>query len=198
MKKMEKKNIIILLALLLVIVLIAIFAKVIRSQQESDKSEAIKILEKRVTLQVYVKHSVNNINNIKKKLENMEYVKNVELISKNDSFEDMKNKLGENIITNDLIEVLPNSFVITLDINSVEDFEKVKTLENNISELDEIRQVDSSCNEIIEVYEKTGIKGLQEYDKILTIMSEQGIDAVTTYLDEHKETRELLKDFIHF
>lgn len=198
MKKMEKKNIIILLALLLVIVLIAIFAKVIRSQQESDESEAIKIFEKRAALQVYVKHSVNNINNIKKKLGNMEYVKNVELISKNDSFEDMKNKLGENIITNDLIEVLPNSFVITLDINSVEDFEKVKTLENNISELDEIKQVDSSCNEIIEVYEKTGIKGLREYDKILTIMSEQGIDAVTTYLDEHKETRELLKNFIHF
>ena len=198
MKKMEKKNIIILLALLLVIVLIAIFAKVIRSQQESDESEAIKIFEKRAALQVYVEHSVDNINNIKKKLENMEYVKNVELISKNDRFEDMKNKLGENIITNDLIEVLPNSFVITLDINSIEDFEKVKTLENNISELDEIKQVDSSCNEIIEVYEKTEIKGLREYDKILTIMSEQGIDAVTTYLDEHKETRELLKDFIHF
>lgn len=193
-----KKNIIILLALLLVIVLIAIFAKVIRSQQESDEAEAIKIFEKRAAIQVYLNPSVNNINNIKKKLENMEYVKNVELISKNDSFEDMKNKLGENIITNDLIEVLPNSFVITLDINSVEDFEKVKTLENNISELDEINQVNSSCNEIIKVYEKTGIKGLREYDKIFTIMSEQGIDAVTTYLDEHKETRELLKDFIHF
>ena len=39
---------------------------------------------------------------------------------------------------------------------------------------------------------------LKEYDKIYTIMDEQGVNGVTTYLDEHPNTRELLKDFIHF
>ena len=29
-------------------------------------------------------------------------------------------------------------------------------------------------------------------------MDEQGVNGVTTYLDEHPQTRELLKDFIHF
>ena len=29
-------------------------------------------------------------------------------------------------------------------------------------------------------------------------MDEQGVNGVTTYLDEHQETRELLKDSIHF
>ena len=196
---MKKKYLIILLVVLVVIGFLFITANIFKNKNQSDEAEAIKIFEKLVSFGVEVSHSNdNNVNTIKEKLENLEYVKHVQLISKDDKFEDMKNELGESIIRDELSEMFLNSFIITIDINSIDDFEKIKSLENNIRQIDGINQVDSNCNELIEVYEKTGIKGMREYDKILTIMNEQGRDEVINYLDQHQKVRELLKDFIHF
>ena len=115
--------------------------------------------------------------------------------------EDLKNKLGNKELfdNEDLFKGLPVSFIIQFDINSVDDFEEIKTTEDNLINIKGIEKVEATgCKEIIKIYETIGIKGLKEYDKIYTIMDEQGVDGVTTYLDEHPDTRELLKDFIHF
>ena len=125
----------------------------------------------------------------------------VKITGKQRKSEDMKNKFGENLINETFSSnnIFPNSFIITLDVNDIEDLEKVKNLENDIRNIEGIDDVKSSgFNELIKVYEKTGIKGIREYDKILKIMHEQGVNGITTYLDEHEETRKLLKDFIHF
>ncbi len=192
-----KKYIIVIMSLIIIalIVLLIIFT----NRRKSEELEAVQIFEKRATMQAFVEYSSENIDTIQKEIENLEYVKNVELVSKNDAFEMMQNRLGTDVMDGVNSDIFPNSFKITLDINSVEDFEKIKALEYNIESIDGIDRVEvAGCNEIIEVYKKTGIKGMREYNTIFTIMSEKGLDEVESYLEEHEETRELLKDFIHF
>ncbi len=196
---MKKKYIIILLIVLLVGILVFVSIRAIKNKSKNDELEAVQIFENLAALQVFVENSNENINDIQENLENLEYVKNVKLISNEDALNNLKNEMNSNILDDFSSDIFPNSFIITFDINSVEDFEKIKTLEDNIASIDGVRDVEASgCNEIIEVYEKTGIKGMREYNKIMTIMHEQGIDGVNNYLEEHKETRALLKDFIHF
>ena len=196
---MKKKYIIILLIILLVGILVFVSLKAIKNKSKKDELEAVQIFENIAALQVFVENSNENINDIQENLENLEYVKNVKLISNEDALNNLKNEMNSNILDDFSSDIFPNSFIVTFDINSVEDFEKIKTLEDNIASIDGVRDIAASgCNEIIEVYKKTGIKGLKEYNKLMTIMHEQGINGVNNYLEEHKETKALLKDFIHF
>ena len=196
---MKKKYIIILLIILLVGILVFVSLKAIKNKSKKDELEAVQIFENLAALQVFVENSNENINDIQENLENLEYVKNVKLISNEDALNNLKNEMNSNILDDFSSDIFPNSFIVTFDINSVEDFEKIKTLEDNIASIDGVRDIAASgCNEIIEVYKKTGIKGLKEYNKLMTIMHEQGINGVNNYLEEHKETKALLKDFIHF
>lgn len=186
---------------IVVVCLIFIFINITGKQSKSEELEALSIFEKNATIQVIVDNSIDNTNDIQRKLENIKYVKNVKLVSKEDTLEDVKNKIAGNLIDELYSDnnIFPNSFIITLDVNDIEDLEKAKNLENDIRNIEGISNVNSSgFKELIEVYEKAGIKGMIEYDKILTIMDEQGINGVNTYLDEHEETRKILKDFIHF
>ena len=196
---MKKKYIIILLIILLVGILVFVSLKAIKNKSKKDELEAVQIFENLAALQVFVENSNENINDIQENLENLEYVKDVKLVSKEDALKNLKNEMNSNILDDFSSDIFPNSFIVTFDINSVEDFEKIKTLEDNIASIDGVRDIAASgCNEIIEVYKKTGIKGLKEYNKLMTIMHEQGINGVNNYLEEHKETKALLKDFIHF
>lgn len=196
---MKKKYIIILLIILLVGILVFVSLKAIKNKSKKDELEAVQIFENLAALQVFVENSNENINDIQENLENLEYVKDVKLVSKEDALNNLKNEMNSNILDDFSSDIFPNSFIVTFDINSVEDFEKIKTLEDNIASIDGVRDIAASgCNEIIEVYKKTGIKGLKEYNKLMTIMHEQGINGVNNYLEEHKETKALLKDFIHF
>ena len=196
---MKKKYIIILLIVLLVGILVFVSIRAIKNKSKNDELEAVQIFENLAALQVFVENSNENINDIQENLENLEYVKNVKLISNEDALNNLKNEMNSNVLDDFSSDIFPNSFIITFDINSVEDFEKIKTLEDNIASIDGVRDIAASgCNEIIEVYKKTGIKGLKEYNKLMTIMHEQGINGVNNYLEEHKETKALLKDFIHF
>lgn len=198
---MKKKYIIILLLVIVVVCLIFIFINITGKQSKSEELEALSIFEKNATIQVIVDNSIDNTNDIQRKLENIKYVKNAKLVSKEDALEDVKNKIAGNLIGELFSDnnIFPNSFIITLDVNDIDDLEKAKNLENDIRNIEGISNVNSSgFKELMEVYEKAGIKGMREYDKILTIMDEQGINGVNTYLDKHEETRKILKDFIHF
>lgn len=198
---MKKKYILFLLVVLLIGCLILVSAKVINDKRKNNELEAVQIFEKRATVNVTVEDSYENIDEIQKNIQNMKFVKNVIMVSKEDKVEDLKNKFDNNELfdNEDLFKGIPVSFIIQFDINSADDFEEIKTIEDNLININGIDKVEADgCKEIIKIYETIGIKGLKEYDKIYTIMDEQGVNGVTTYLDEHPNTRELLKDFIHF
>lgn len=205
--KLKKKYVVILLVVLIIILIIG-SAIVINEKRKNDESEAVQIFEKRAAVTASVEDSYENVEEIQKNIENMKYVKNVTFNSNEDKVEDFKDKFdSEELFDNEELEELlkgvPASFIIQFDIDSVDDFEELKTVEDDLIQINGIDKVEADgCKEIIEVYEATGIKGLREYDKIYTIMDEQGedgiINGVPKYLDEHPETRELLKDFIHF
>ena len=198
---MKKKYILFLLVVLLIGCLILVSAKVINDKRKNNELEAVQIFEKRATVNVTVEDSYENIDEIQKNIQNMKFVKNVIMVSKEDKVEDLKNKFDNNELfdNEDLFKGIPVSFIIQFDINSADDFEEIKTIEDNLININGIDKVEADGGkEIIKIYETIGIKGLKEYDKIYTIMDEQGVNGVTTYLDEHPNTRELLKDFIHF
>ena len=198
---MKKKYILFLLVVLLIGCLILVSAKLINDKRKNNELEAVQIFEKRAAVNVTVEDSYENIDEIQKNIQNMKFVKNAIMVSKEDKVEDLKNKFDNNELfdNEDLFREIPVSFIIQFDINSADDFEEIKTIEDNLININGIDKVEADgCKEIIKIYETTGIKGLKEYDKIYTIMDEQGVNGVTTYLDEHPNTRELLKDFIHF
>ena len=198
---MKKKYILFLLVVLLIGCLILVSAKLINEKRKNNELEAVQIFEKRAAVNVTVEDSYENIDEIQKNIQNMKFVKNAIMVSKEDKVEDLKNKFDNNELfdNEDLFREIPVSFIIQFDINSADDFEEIKTIEDNLININGIDKVEADgCKEIIKIYETTGIKGLKEYDKIYTIMDEQGVNGVTTYLDEHPNTRELLKDFIHF
>ena len=170
------------------------FCKLINDKRKNNELEAVQIFEKRAAVNVTVEDSYENIDEIQKNIQNMKFVKNAIMVSKEDKVEDLKNKFDNNELfdNEDLFREIPVSFIIQFDINSADDFEEIKTIEDNLININGIDKVEADgCKEIIKIYETTGIKGLKEYDKIYTIMDEQGVNGVTTYLDEHPNTREL-------
>ena len=77
----------------------------------------------------------------------MKFVKNVIMVSKEDKVEDLKNKFDNNELfdNEDLFKGIPVSFIIQFDINSADDFEEIKTIEDNlinINGIDKVRQMD--------------------------------------------------------
>lgn len=195
---MKKRYIIILL--ILISCLLVISLKLITDKRKGEELEAIKIIEENVSFQVFVYNSVDNLDEIQKELENMIYVNNVKLITKEEALEEMENKVGTNIFDDDFRSnnIFPDSFIITLKINNIKDCLKIRDLEENILKIDGIKKVDTSCSGFINIYEKKGSKALIEYNKISIIMDEQGIDGVKAYLNENEDIKELLKDFIPF
>lgn len=195
---MKKRYIIILL--ILISCLLVISLKLITDKRKGEELEAIKIIEEKVSFQVFVYNSVDNLDEIQKELENMIYVNNVKLITKEEALEEMENKVGTNIFDDDFRSnnIFPDSFIITLKINNIKDCLKIRDLEENILKIEGIKKVDTSCSGFINIYEKKGSKALIEYNKISIIMDEQGIDGVKAYLNDNKDIKELLKDFIPF
>lgn len=195
---MKKRYIIILL--ILISCLLVISLKLITDKRKGEELEAIKIIEEKVSFQVFVYNSVDNLDEIQKELENMIYVNNVKLITKEEALEEMENKVGTNIFDDDFRSnnIFPDSFIITLKINNIKDCLKIRDLEENILKIEGIKKVDTSCSGFINIYEKKGSKALIEYNKISIIMDEQGIDGVKAYLNENEDIKELLKDFIPF
>ena len=195
---MKKRYIIILL--ILISCLLVISLKLITDKRKGEELESIKIIEEKVSFQVFVYNSVDNLDEIQKELENMIYVNNVKLITKEEALEEMENKVGTNIFDDDFRSnnIFPDSFIITLKINNIKDCLKIRDLEENILKIEGIKKVDTSCSGFINIYEKKGSKALIEYNKISIIMDEQGIDGVKAYLNENEDIKELLKDFIPF
>lgn len=84
----------------------------------------------------------------------MKYVKNVSMVSKEDEIENFKNKFDNKELFDDeeLFEGIPASFIIRFDINNVDDFEEIKTVEDNLMNINGIDKVEADgCKEIIKI-----------------------------------------------
>lgn len=169
-------------------------------EQDEEELEAIEILETWIAYQAFVDSSNDNLEEIQNQLENIEHVYSVKLVTNEESLDNMRNGMFGNYLDELLSEdenPFLNSFIITVDLNDLDDLEYIKTLGDRISNIEGISKVEYS-NEIIDVYEELGIEGLREYNNILNTMNEQGVDGVNSYLNKNPKVRILLKDFIHF
>lgn len=166
---MKNKYLISIIAIILVCCLICIGIKLINNKTQNE--EVIQFFEEQVGVQVFVDNSYENINEIQEKLQNIEFVKNVRLVSKEETFEKLKNLFNSDLFNDYLSDIFKNEFTITFDIDDVKDFEKLKDLEDNIKNLEGIYSIESgSLDEFINAYETKGIKGIieikDEYKKI--------------------------------
>ena len=91
---MKNKYLISIIAIILVCCLIGIAIKLINNKTQNE--EVIQFFEEQVGVQVFVDNSYENINEIQEKLQNIEFVKNVRLVSKEETFEKLKD-LEDNI-----------------------------------------------------------------------------------------------------
>lgn len=166
---MKNKYLISIIAIILVCCLIGIAIKFINNKTQNE--EVIQFFEEQVGVQVFVDNSYENINEIQEKLQNIEFVKNVRLVSKEETFEKLKNLFNSDLFNDYSSDIFKNEFTITFDIDDVKDFEKLKDLEDNIKNLEGIYSIESgSLDEFINAYETKGIKGIieikDEYKKI--------------------------------
>lgn len=166
---MKNKYLISIIAIILVCCLICIAIKLINNKTQNE--EVIQFFEEQVGVQVFVDNSYENINEIQEKLQNIEFVKNVRLVSKEETFEKLKNLFNSDLFNDYSSDIFKNEFTITFDIDDVKDFEKLKDLEDNIKNLEGIYSIESgSLDEFINAYETKGIKGIieikDEYKKI--------------------------------
>lgn len=166
---MKNKYLISIIAIILVCCLIGIAIKLINNKTQNE--EVIQFFEEQVGVQVFVDNSYENINEIQEKLQNIEFVKNVRLVSKEETFEKLKNLFNSDLFNDYSSDIFKNEFTITFDIDDVKDFEKLKDLEDNIKNLEGIYSIESgSLDEFINAYETKGIKGVieikDEYKKI--------------------------------
>lgn len=156
---MKKKYVIIIIAVILVCCLIGITIKFINNKKQTE--EAIQFFEEQVGMQILVDSSYENINEMQEKLQNMDFVKNVRLVSKDEAFENLKNSFNSDLLNDFSSDMFRNEFIITFDIDDVKDFEKLKNVEENIKNIDGIYSVDSgSIDEFINAYETEGVKGI--------------------------------------
>ncbi len=160
-RKMKKKYVIIIIVILLVCFLIASGIMFIYNQKSSK--EAIKFLGDKIAIQVYVDRTYENTDEIQEKLQNTELVRSVEFISKEETFENIKNELGNDLLEGYSSDVFMDSFIVQFDIDDVKDIEKLQNVKTAIENFDGISRVETdSIDEIINAYKKDGIKGIIE------------------------------------
>ena len=131
---MNKKLIIILLIVLLICFLI------ISIKKDYDK----EYYERCCTITLYADNDATDdeINIIRNKLENIEGIKSVELYTKEDALQIIKDRFGENayLLDGQDSSIFPVSFVLTLDKNNKKNGEKIK--EKVMKEVSKIEGID--------------------------------------------------------
>jgi cell division protein FtsX len=194
-----KKTIAIIIVILICCAAVLSFF-LIKNQKDKEKIEAVEIIGRHTTMEVTVKKSVDDINAIKSQIENLECVKSVEIDSTESRTQRMKEMISTEIEgLSEILSAIPDSLLLEFELNSIDDLEKIENTKKAIQKIDGVDELKSSgFDTIVEVYNKLGIKALREYDKVLTISTEQGPRAAVNYLDEHNEVRKLLKGYIHF
>ena len=192
---MKKKIFISFLVIFLIICILCIILKLYYMNKE--KEEIIEILEDNITFQVYVDNAYDDIDKIEKQISEINGIKSIEFHSKEQVLEEMKKTLGADGDLLDIYEgennIFPSEFIIKIEINDLEDIEKVENIEEELLNIKGIKKINSNYKSMIYIYEDYGIAGLRQYLEIMDIIAEKDFEKLEEYLEQNEEAEELLR-----
>ena len=165
----------------------------------SGTDEAMSLIEKYSIISIEVDTSKSDIDELKRKIETIEFVKSVEKTTTENINNEFENRFSGYLNGMNIDLPVKNLLNVSFKVNSVEDLTQIKALISTLEQLDGVDSIRSDrCVEIFKVYEKTGINGLKEYDNLQIAFDRDGVVGAQKYLTEHPQARIILKDFIHF
>ena len=192
---MKKKIFISFLVIFLIICILCIILKLYYMNKE--KEEIIEILEDNIAFQVYVDNAYDDIDKIEKQISEINGIKSIEFHSKEQVLEEMKKTLGADGDLLDIYEgennIFPSEFIIKIEINDLEDIEKVENIEEELLNIKGIKKINSNYKSMIYIYEDYGIAGLRQYLEIMDIIAEKDFEKLEEYLEQNEEAEELLR-----
>lgn len=192
---MKKKVFISFLVIFLIICILCIILKLYYMNKE--KEEIIEILEDNIAFQVYVDNAYDDIDKIEKQISEINGIKSIEFHSKEQVLEEMKKTLGADGDLLDIYEgennIFPSEFIIKIEINDLEDIEKVENIEEELLNIKGIKKINSNYKSMIYIYEDYGIAGLRQYLEIMDIIAEKDFEKLEEYLEQNEEAEELLR-----
>lgn len=138
----------------------------------NDLDKLKQYFEEYSSIQIFLKNdsTIKQDDELLNKLKNLQYLKDVEYLSRIDSYNELKNRFGDEIGSIDQYAV-PNKIKATCyyldDISLLDEngyFEKIK---NEIKELDTDNIIDNiSTSGIIEIYNSEGMEAVENYIEI--------------------------------
>lgn len=142
------------------------------SEKIDDLDKLKQYFEEYSSIQIFLKNdsTIKQDDELLNKLKNLQYLKDVEYLSRIDSYNELKNRFGDEIGSIDQYAV-PNKIKATCyyldDISLLDEngyFEKIK---NEIKELDTDNIIDNiSTSGIIEIYNSEGMEAVENYIEI--------------------------------
>lgn len=192
---MKKKIFISFLVIFLIVCVLCVVFKIYYMNKE--KEEIIRILENNIAFQVYVDNAYDDIDKIEKQISEINGIKSIEFHSKEQVLEEMKKTLGADGDLLDIYEgennIFPSEFIIKIEINDLEDIEKVENIEEELLNIKGIKKINSNYKSMIYIYEDYGIAGLRQYLEIMDIIAEKDFEKLEEYLEQNEEAEELLR-----
>ena len=170
-----KKSRLITICIIIGIVLIGLISAGIiinihQDKKNKERSEALEILKKYKEISVFLELDVTpgDIERIKTDLLSIEDISEVRFLSNVESFEQLKEALGNPDATDGIDpEILPNTFIVTLNFNKIDNIEEldktVKRVLKNISKIEGVDEYREILSTLIEIYKGDGIEGLKRY-----------------------------------
>lgn len=192
---MKKKIFISFLVIFLIVCVLCVVFKIYYMNKEKEK--IIRILENNIAFQVYVDNAYDDIDKIEKQISEINGIKSIEFHSKEQVLEEMKKTLGADGDLLDIYEgennIFPSEFIIKIEINDLEDIEKVENIEEELLNIKGIKKINSNYKSMIYIYEDYGIAGLRQYLEIMDIIAEKDFEKLEEYLEQNEEAEELLR-----
>ncbi|MBR1539758.1 MAG: permease-like cell division protein FtsX [Clostridia bacterium] len=189
---MKKKiNLILLIILVVLIIVTGAFAyKFYAEKKEQEERQVAKIEEKKeedkvyellinypIKGQIYIDSiaSEDAIEEVGRVLESKEYVENIEFISKEQALEEVKTRFKNADYIFDGYEennIFPASYIFTIKLKNFGEFNKeyFAKIGKDLQQITYVEKIVINGNAYLEIYEKYGIEGLEEYVKSYDVL----------------------------
>ena len=138
----------------------------------NDLDKLKQYFEEYSSIQIFLKNdsTIKQDDELLNKLKNLQYLKDVEYLSRIDSYNELKNRFGDEIGSIDQYAV-PNKIKATCyyldDISLLDENGYFENIKNEIKELDTDNIIDNiSTSGIIEIYNSEGMEAVENYIEI--------------------------------
>ena len=192
---MKKKIVIVLLVLLCII--ISSYGVLYLINRNKNKNEAVELFNEYAFYYIDLEKDVKDIDEVRKKLMELRYVKSVELISNEKHLNDFKEYLKEDELDiGDDASIFRNSFIMKFqfepeDLDNIYEIEK--ELYNEIKDIEEVEKIsDSMFYSLINVYNDKGFKELKSYCRVYEETKNMDSEEILKYYETHPEYEWLL------